>query len=825
MSDIYAEISDDDLLSISSGDLSTAGPGHDEDALLKIAKEDLINSIDTKTGAPFGIRAQVAAAQREPDRLATLRKFEGYQDAMPVEEFDPENGADRFGSGNFIYTSPETGKLTLFDEDGGGRIFGLTLADITADIGPELAETIGAIGGGIYGGAKGATGGALAGTLVAPGVGTVAGGIGGGMTGMAIGEGIGSASARQAYVKILDWFGETEDTRDMFQQSGDMAFTGGINAISGPVLSKIWKGTKWLGGKVSFKRGAMAKDAEETLEVMNRVGVTDPTVGQLTGSPFANLVEMGLNIAPTSTKIMREAAEKTIEQLRLAQQDVTERYGGARTFEETADATVTAAQRARKDYNIKVSSMYDEVGDLMPNNISSPATNVAEFVTKYIDEAKTATGADFINPALTQARKLLADADAGTLTYTRLKNFRSDLMKNLRSAESQGALTAQDQKINDLVGYITKDLYDLVETSATSMGDDTALNLYKTANEFVRINNKIGSDKVFIDKIIKKGAEDSAAALRYAFSGAKDSGARIMKLRNQFTPEEFDVLAGYQLSRMGMPGGAAAGSTAVDASQSGAEYIAEQGFQPALFLKNFNNLSKEAREAFFAGGKYDELLPALNDLTFVLERVNNAAVQQMNPSKTGKAISSLGILSMFTPGYPGLGMAGFDFGLSSLVAPFATAKLMTNPRYVKWLAEGVEIASFNPNSFGNHIRRLATIAVAEPEIRDHIEATIEGMKQQTIEPIPQHQSQSAPVEDPIENTNAFREVTGSEVANKVLPERNQLAQSIQSFDMPQSTGNMFASIDPMMAASPSVIPDERTRDIAMRQQAGIAGLV
>ena len=99
------------------------------------------------------------------------------------------------------------------------------------------------------------------------------------------------------------------------------------------------------------------------------------------------------------------------------------------------------------------------------------------------------------------------------------------------------------------------------------------------------------------------------------------------------------------------------------------------------------------------------------------------------------------------------------------------------------------------------------------------------MKQQTIEPIPQHQSQSAPVEDPIENTNAFREVTGSEVANKVLPERNQLAQSIQSFDMPQSTGNMFASIDPMMAASPSVIPDERTRDIAMRQQAGIAGLV
>ena len=55
-------------------------------------------------------------------RLATLRSFKGYEDAMPVEVFDPENGANKFGDGNFVYTSPETGQLTLFDEDGGGKV-------------------------------------------------------------------------------------------------------------------------------------------------------------------------------------------------------------------------------------------------------------------------------------------------------------------------------------------------------------------------------------------------------------------------------------------------------------------------------------------------------------------------------------------------------------------------------------------------------------------------------------------------------------------------------------------------------------------------------
>ena len=101
----------------------------------------------------------------------------------------------------------------------------------------------------------------------------------------------------------------------------------------------------------------------------------------------------------------------------------------------------------------------------MPDNLVSDAKNVAEFVEKYIAASKTATGAPAVNPALRQAEMVLKDAKDGVLNYNQLKEFRSSLMHNLRSAESQGALSAQNRKVKELVGYVTKDLDDLVGRS------------------------------------------------------------------------------------------------------------------------------------------------------------------------------------------------------------------------------------------------------------------------------------------------------------------------------------------------------------------------
>jgi hypothetical protein len=88
------------------------------------------------------------------------------------------------------------------------------------------------------------------------------------------------------------------------------------------------------------------------------------------------------------------------------------------------------------------------------------------------------------------------------------------------------------------------------------------------------------------------------------------------------------------LGKMGMPSGSAAGASELgeQALKSGSESIADAGFSPNKFVSNWNNLSKEAKEAMFGGTEYASLAPALDDLVFTIDRVGKSASQMANPS-------------------------------------------------------------------------------------------------------------------------------------------------------------------------------------------------
>ena len=733
-------LSDDVLLSMVLDETPTAG-NYSDDQLITIAQKKLLNSIDTQSGGDASVRAQVAAAQSTDDKLTTIKRF--YPDAIPVEVLDPTNGAARFGRGNFVFKNPETGQLTLFDED--IRLFGIpipTLGDF-ADAGPEIAETIGAIGGGI----AGATAGAGAGTIAIPGIGTVAGAT----AGFVAGEGLGSAAAREAYIGILDFFGETEDSRTGAERFGDFSTTATVNAAAGPIVSKIFQGVKFVAGRpVRYAINSMSEPAKETLEKMTKVGVTNPTAGQVSGSPLFNMMESALGNMPQSTRIMKENAEKTLDELDEATARLANKYGGVRTTSEAADQVMGAAQASRLRYDEKVKSMYDEVGELINDTVRSEAGATQKFVTKYLAQSKTATGAPDLNPALEQAAMLLQDAADGVLDYNQLKSFRSSLMATVRKGESQGALSRSEAKVKELIGYVTADLDNLVKTAQAS---DAAVSgdiykKFKAANAFVKNNMRKGGDIAFVDEVIKKGGAEATGALRYVLSGARDGGERIEKLRRQFDADEFNVLAGYTLGKMGMPTGSAAGMADIgeQAARTGAETMADAGFSPGTFITNYNKLSKEAKDALFGGTEYADLTPALNDLKFAIDRVGKSAAQMANPSGTARMVGAMG---MFGPivGEAGrmVGLYagdGFEHGLGGLMAPYLGAELMTNPSFVKWLADGVEIAAYKPMSYGQHIRRLVVIYDKNPDIRDHIKGVIQGLSQDTIEPMPWESSSS-----------------------------------------------------------------------------------
>ena len=765
----------------------------------------------------------VGAAQSRDDKLATLQKF--YPDALPVETFDPKHGSGRFGSGNFVYTDPETGKLIAFDEE--NRLFGMpipfTLRDL-ADVGPEVAETVGAVGGAIGGGIAGAIGGTAAtvptGGIVNPVTGAAAG--------IIAGEGLGAATAREAYIGALDFFGETEDTRNGLERVIDFGTTGVINAIMGPIINKTFSGIKgYLGGKIRYDNGVNSPDAKQMLEKMQEIGITTPTAGQVTGNPVMQLAEQALSAMPTSTKTMQAAARQTVNEMDDFAATLTYRYGGARTYAGAADDLLTAAKRADDRFKTKSAELYNKAGSLLPENSFSNASGVSEFVNKYRAVADTDSLQKTYAPAMEVAANLLKDAEGGKLTFNVLKDFRSSLGHDLSSAKFRGAMTATDRKLDELYGFITRDIDALLNNAGPE-----AKAAYEAANKYTKEKLGEGTGNIsFVKEVIRRGKKDATNALDFALAKKDKTGARLLKLKEEFTPEEFEVLSGYMMGQMGLPIASRAGVSAVgDGAIDAVEVLAEKGFSPKRFIDNFGKLSPEAQQVLFNNDPM--LKSALDDFVMVTKRVADSAEAMSNPSGTARVYGAMGMFSPAAIGgvveaATGVGSL-YDAGFLSLVTPAASSKLMTNARFVNWLGEAIETAAYNPNSMGQHVRRLYQIYELEPEIRDEVQAIAAGHIGETVDPVKEKDAKNKKEESPeLKNELSFRSVSTKEVADKLMPNNNQLAQSIDSFAMPEVGGSMFASQsqDPMLMQSPTILPDERDREIAMRQQAGIAGLV
>ena len=808
-----------------------------DELLTSLADKEEADSVDTETGAPFSVRAQVNAAQREDDRLATLKKF--YPDALPVGiRFD--KGAEKFGAGNFVYTDPETGQLTLFDED--KRMFGMpvpSFADLTADVGPEIAETVGGLTAGTYA----AT---VAGAATSPsGVGIIPAAT----TAYIVGEGLGSATARDLYTAAFTALGETEDTRTGPERFIDFSTTALLNGFGGAVASKIMDGVNYyVGNPIRYATGTLSKTARETFDRMIRSGVTAPTLGQVTQNPLVNMMETFFRNMPMSAKVMHENASQTLADISKRMQELSSMVGGAKTPEEAGRKLMTSMQAARKTYEEQRDNLYGAVGNLIDKKFSGSAPATQEFVNELVLLKNNPLTAGPVDDALIQAQKVLSAVDNGQLTYDALKSFRTDIGRIVRQAETKnyGALSPSETKLKALYGKLSSDLDSLVEQAAVrqmDLFDDPAAakeagkaitEAYKKANSFVLQNEKKNLGAIdFIDKVLKKGEFDSVDALKEVMRNANMSGERIRKLKEKLAPEEFDELSGYVLGNLGMPRSAVAEGMELGESiaKEGAEYVAERGFSPQTFMTNWNNLSKESKELLFGGTQHKELVPALDDLMFTINRVKSAADQMANPSGTAKAANAIAFFTSTPALMYGGGDTGFAYGLMALGVPAGGSRLFTSPDVVKWLSTAVEKSAFDPQSMGQHVRRLGQIALVNPEIRSEIEGMLERLQAESPEPIVDKSSASVREQQmvPENNETNFREVSTREVSDKLLPTSEELMGQMDQVTVPQVEGPLFEETitetpDVNLAMSPTVLPRDDDRELALRLRGNAGGI-
>jgi hypothetical protein len=134
------------------------------------------------------------------------------------------------------------------------------------------------------------------------------------------------------------------------------------------------------------------------------------------------------------------------------------------------------------------------------------------------------------------------------------------------------------------------------------------------------------------------------------------------------------------------------------------------------------------------------------------------------------------------------------------------------------------------------------IAELNPEIRDHVRAVANGLTEETLEPLPTEASSSnQAMNQEADNELRFRQSVGAATADKVLPSSEELMRRVDSIDIPEIDADPFGGetiFEPLpevaaasiggagmnSALSPTIVPSDQDRELAMRMQGGIGSI-
>jgi hypothetical protein len=626
--------------------------------------------LDNLPEIPNKIRFLVEGSPNMESKIATLQKFY------------PEVEIDTTQSNNFLVTDNKGNKFQLDNKK-------KTNVGDFIDISKEITEIIGSMGG------------AAIGTATAtPGVGTV------------VGAGAGMAASAELFERVAQQYGaEMLRTNKEWaaQRATDFAF-GSIGQAVAPLIVKGFKGAITGFGKTG-------KATSERLANYIDAGVT-PSLGQVTQKQGIQTVELILGNIPGSSGKIASVASKAQDDLGKA-----------------------ALKIATKNINKTLPATEVQVGRVIKNGIKDGVNSSNGFVGRFQSKAGVLFGEvdNFIKKdsliSLNGTIKSLEDlvtpikgAEATSLVFKNqflddiLKGFNTDLAKNGGRMPYQ-AIKSIKQKIGnklssfDLINPVDKTQLKLVygalskDLEAYLKGNVKGLNALSRANNYYKSGlNRIDN---YLEPIYKNSDPDRIASL--LLNTGKEGATRLNAIKKSLTTEQYDVFLSNIMERLGrlQPGQALSGDLVEGAGK----------FSSETFLTNFNRLSKEAQESLFKGkGWTSGMQKDFSEILNISNFIRQSGRTFKNPSGTADRVVGQGMM-LGAAGSLAVNPAFALVGLPLVIGSSrVVAGLMTNPRFIKWLAQGIKIGQ-NKGVDGaiEHLGRLGVImGNADSESRQFI---------------------------------------------------------------------------------------------------------
>ena len=634
---------------------------------------DSLQSISSMREVPYKIRFLVEAAPNLESKIATLQKF---YDNVDFNERDKTYIVSNKGGEQFVLDDKQR----------------TNLGDLI-DISKEASEFIGSVAG------------AAGGTAINPGAGTVAG------------AGVGMSAANELFEQVGKIYG-TEVLRSnkehAAQRATDFAF-GSVGQLAAPYIMKGFKYAV-VGGKNQINA------AGKRLQNFIDAGVK-PSLGQVTQSQGIQTVEMVIANIPGGSGVISKFAQEAQDDLgkyttNLAKNLINKPLPAnsvqvGRSIKDGIKSGVNSSSGFVGRFNSKAGVLYGEVNKYVkPNSLIGMDGTIKE-LTKLVQPIKGAeqTSAKFTNSFLNEVLEGLQKDVAknnGSLPYEAVSALRSKIGRKLSSFELIPDVDKAQLKL--VYGALSKDLQKDILKNGGKKGERA----FKRANTFY----KSGLTRIenFLEPIYKVADPDKITSL--LMNSAKEGSTRVNAIKKSLTPEQYKIFLSSVIERMGR----------IQPSQGlaeGSDEILEATgrFSSETFLTNWNKLDKTTKNILFSGKGFTGMGNDLDKVAKIASTIRESGKTFRNPSGTADRLVGQGIIFGSVTGSTLTGNPSFLLSLPvTIFGANQSAKLMTNPKFVKWMAQGTDIAS-NEGVEGvvKHISKLGIImANSDSESRQAI---------------------------------------------------------------------------------------------------------
>ena len=459
--------------------------------------------------------------------------------------------------------------------------------------------------------------------------------------------------------------GSAGAVRESGGTQGQQTLAGLIGGLSPSVVA----GTTRAAAQRGLRGGEEGRQAvEETIGAFERAGTT-PTVGQATQGRVAQATESLLSRTPGSAGRITSNAQRQADDIAARVERIADDLAPKATAERagrTIEVGLTGRQGFVQRFQDRASSLYDDVDQHVNTNAPASLDSTQAFLSQKgapIPGAE-ATSELLSSPFLNKVRTALtSDLESGAgLPYSTVKALRSRVGEKINSMSLIDDVSKGDLK--RLYGALSDDLTRFAENQgpAAARSATRANNFYKggirRVEDIERVVNKNGGPEKIFQGVI---------------AGTKEGATTLRTVMKSLKPEEQRMVSAAVVRRMGK-------------ATPGQQDVSGEAFSVETFLTNWAKLSPEARGTLF--GRFGpEFKKNMDSLASLASNIRQGSGVFRNPSGTQQAITlqtaAGGSAFMAFMGQPKVAAAI----LGTTGASNLTARLMTNPKFVRFLAQ------------------------------------------------------------------------------------------------------------------------------------------